>query len=81
MSDSQCGFRDVRGCVDQIFCLKNLIEKSLERNKKLYIGYMDLEKAYDRIDREGLWECHRMYGIGGRLLEAVKSLYRGSTQR
>ena len=79
VSNEQCGFRDRRGCVDQILCLKNLIENSLERNKKLYVGYMDLEKAYDRIDREGLWECLRMYGIGGRLLEAVKSFYRGST--
>ena len=33
VSDEQCGFRDGRGCVDQIFCSKNLIEKSLERNK------------------------------------------------
>ena len=33
VSDEQCGFRDGRGCVDQIFFLKNLIEKSLERNK------------------------------------------------
>ena len=72
MSDEQCGFRDGRGFVDQIFCLKNLIEKSLARKRKLYVGYMDLEKAYDRMDQEGLWECLRMYGIGGRLLEVVK---------
>ena len=42
---------------------------------------MDLEKAYDGVDPEGLWECLRMYGIGGRLLEAVKSFYRGSTAK
>ena len=30
VSDEQCGFRAGRGCVNQIFCLKNLIEKSLE---------------------------------------------------
>ena len=77
VSDEQCEFRDGRGCVDQIFFLKNLIEKSLERNRKLYVRYMDLEKAYDRVDREGLW----MYGIGGRLLEAVKRFYRGSAAK
>ena len=42
---------------------------------------MDLEKAYNRVYREGLWECLRMYGIVGRLLEAVKSFYRGSTAK
>ncbi len=36
---------------------------------------IDLEKAYDRIDREGLWTVLRLYGLGGRLLKAVKSFY------
>ena len=36
---------------------------------------MDLEKAYDRIDREGLWTVLKLYGLGGRLLKAVKSFY------
>ena len=35
----------------------------------------DLEKAYDNVDREGLWQVLRLYGIGGRLLNAVKSFY------
>ena len=42
---------------------------------------MDLEKAYDRIDREGLWEYLRMSGISERLLESVKSFYRDSTAK
>ena len=42
LSVEQCGFIDERGYVDQIFCLQNLIENSLERNRKLYVGYMDL---------------------------------------
>ena len=69
VSDEQCEFRDGRGCVDQILYLKNLIEKSLERNRKLYVGYMDLEEAYDSIEREELWEFLRIYGISRRLLE------------
>ncbi|XP_068206843.1 uncharacterized protein [Palaemon carinicauda] len=39
---------------------------------------MDLEKAYDRIDREAKCNMMRFYEIGGRLLQAVKSLYIGS---
>ena len=44
----------------------------------MFWAFMDLEKAYDRIDREALWTVLRMYGIGGRLLEGVKSFYRNS---
>ena len=36
---------------------------------------MDLEKAYDRVDRDALWRMLTMYGIGGKLLSAVKRFY------
>ena len=38
---------------------------------------MDLEKAYDRMDRKGVWEVLKIYGVGGRNLEEVKNLYVG----
>ena len=38
-------------------------------------AFMDLEKAYDRITREGMWKMLSNYGIGGKLLEGVKSFY------
>ena len=40
---------------------------------------MDLEKAYDAIDRHGMWQMLRVYGVGGKLLKAVQSLYVDST--
>ena len=36
---------------------------------------MDLENAYDMIDRHGMWQMLRVYGVGGKLLEAVQSFY------
>ena len=36
---------------------------------------MDLEKAYDAIDRHGLWQMLRVYGVGGKLLKAVQNFY------
>ena len=29
---------------------------------------MDLEKAYDTIDRHGMWQMLRVYGVRGKLL-------------
>ena len=37
---------------------------------------MDLDKAYDRFDREALWNVLKIYGVGGQLLAAVKVFYR-----
>ena len=36
---------------------------------------MNLEKAYDTIDRHGMWQMLRGYGVGGKLLKAVQSFY------
>ena len=33
---------------------------------------MDLEKAYDTIDRHGMWQMLRVYGVGGKFLKAVQ---------
>ena len=39
---------------------------------------MDLEKAYDTIDRHGMWQMPRVHGVGAKLLKAVQSFYVGS---
>ena len=36
---------------------------------------VDLEKAFDRVDRELLWQVLERYGVRGRLKEAMESLY------
>ena len=36
---------------------------------------VDLEKAFDRVDSELLWQVLERYGVRGRLKEAVESLY------
>ena len=39
------------------------------------MGFIDLEKAYDKVLREALWQGLRMYDVGGKLLGGIKSLY------
>ena len=37
--------------------------------------FKDLEKAYDRVNREALWQVLRKYDVGGKLLNCIKSMY------
>ena len=39
------------------------------------MGIMDLEKAYERVNREALWQVLRMYNYGGKLLNGIKDVY------
>ena len=41
----------------------------------MYVGFMGPEKAYDRVNREALWQVLRMYDVGGKLLNGTKSMY------
>ena len=34
-----------------------------------------MEKAYDTIDRHGMWKMLRVYGVRGKSLKAVQSFY------
>ncbi len=54
MSEEQGGFRKGRGCIDQIFAMKRLVEEYLGKDKKLDTAFMDLEKTYEEADLAGL---------------------------
>ena len=37
--------------------------------------FMDLVKVYDRVNMKALWEVLRMYDVGGKLLDGIKSMH------
>ena len=49
IDDMQCGFMQGRGTTDAIFILRQLQEKHLVAGKPLYLAFIDLEKAFDRV--------------------------------
>ena len=66
--DKQGGFRVGRGSNDQIFAVKQLVEKSTEKDKKIYMAFTDLQ-VYDNVHREKLSKVLDEYGLKGRLLK------------
>ncbi|CAK1594698.1 unnamed protein product [Parnassius mnemosyne] len=66
--DVQAGFRKGMGCTDQVFSMCMIAEKFLAKNQKVFCAFMDLEKAYDRVDRDVLWQTLNSFGLSaGRL--------------
>ena len=55
IADEKRGFSAGRGCLDQIFTLKQIGEKAQKKKCSVCVGCMALEKAYDRVNREALW--------------------------
>ena len=75
IGEEQCGFIQGRGCMDQVFAVRQVCEKYLANGKDVFCAFMDLEKAYDTIDRHGVWQMLIVYGVGGKLMKAVQSFY------
>ena len=49
--EEQYGFVAGKGITDVIFILRQLQEKYLENDKELYLVFVELEKAFDRVPR------------------------------
>ena len=72
------GFRRGKGCTDQIFALRNIIEQSIEWNAPLCIGFIDFKKAFDGIHQSTLWKILRHYVLPQKIVDLVSFLYQNS---
>ena len=77
LGEIQNGFRKDRSGGDSSFTLNTVIWKTLAKKKKVHLSFMDLQKAYDSVDRDVLWEKMRQLGFGGKFIEAIKCMYKG----
>ena len=58
-----------RVCVDQILTLRIIVEQMLgKKNCVQYAAFIYLEKAYDRIDWEAMWDVMRVHEVDGKFL-------------
>ena len=62
---------------DSAFILNTILWKSSSKQKKVHVSFLDLQKAYDSVDRQILWAKLRKLGVGGKFLDSLTSLYSG----
>jgi len=75
LREEQAGFRRGRGCIDQIFALRNIVEQCLEWNAPLFINFVDFKKAFDSVHRESLWAVMRHYGVPQKVVSLIALFY------
>lgn len=64
-------------CVDHVFWLKEVCENNW-KGKDLYMVCKCLDKAYDLIDRNVVWQILLVYGMNGHLVRVVQKFYQES---
>jgi hypothetical protein len=72
LGDYQRGFRRDRSTTDQIFVLKNILEKCYEYNITLHQLFIDFKQAYDSVTRNYLYSIKRQFQILKKLISLVQ---------
>ena len=74
-NDFQFGFVPGRGTTDAIFVIRQLQEKYLAANKRLYMAFVDLEKTFDRVPRKVIWWALRKLDVDEWIVCLVQGMY------
>ena len=81
LGEAQNGFRQGRCGADNTFVLNTILWKAKACSENVHLGFVDISKAYDSVNREVLWKKLEKIGIRGVFLETLKSLYTGDSVR
>jgi len=73
--DEQNGFRKNRACIDHVYTLTTVIRNRLAENKGTFSCFIDMQKAFDWVDRDLLFYKLLIYNIDGKTYNCIKALY------
>jgi hypothetical protein len=71
IGDHQCGFRRHRSTTNQIFCIREILEKKWEYNGTVHRLLIDFSNAYDSVRREVLYDIHIEFSIPRKLVRLI----------
>ena len=80
-SQAQAGFRPGKSTLHQLFVLRHAIDKHAHRHQPLFACFVDLRKAFDKVQHGLLWKVLDLLGIHGRMRVAIQSLYNNARLR
>ena len=77
LPEEQCGFRPRRSTLDMMFAVRRLQELGRKARVPLCLCFIDLQKAYDSVDRSLLWQILARYGVPRRMIAVIRQFHEG----
>ena len=71
----QNGFRSSRTCSDNIFILNSVLEMNKSKKLLSHIMFVDLQEAYDRVDRDILLAKLRQLNVSSKFINFLSNYY------
>jgi hypothetical protein len=73
--ETQLGSQPGRGCRDALYILRSLLQTRRKHNLPSWALFVDLEKAFDTVRHELLFDLLETYGIPEDMIDVIRRLY------
>ena len=77
LPEEQYGFRPHRSTTDMMFAVRRLQELGRKARVPLFLCFIDLQKAYDSVDRTLLWQVLARFGTPPQMIEVIRQFHDG----
>ena len=78
LGEYQCGFRPQRRTMDQIFVVRQILEKFYAHDIDLHLLFIDFKRAFDSINQKRLLETLVSFGIPKKIERLVRMPLEGA---
>ena len=77
LPEEQCGLRSHRSTPDMMFAVRRLQELGKKVRVPLLLCFIDLQKAYDSVDRTLLWQVLVRFRVPPKMIEGIRQFHDG----
>ena len=81
LNENQSGLRKGYSTTDNIFVLYVFFELLRLKKKKLFVTFVDFEKVFDKVWRDGLWCKLLLNNINGKMHKVIYNMYQNIKSR
>ena len=75
LSEEPCGFRPDRSTTDMMFVVRRLQKVGRKAGMPLFMCFIDLQKAYDIVDRILLWQVLTRIGVPPQMIALIQQFH------
>jgi hypothetical protein len=75
ITENQFGFMPRRSTMEVIFLIRQLMERCREQKKDMYMIFIDLQKAYDKVLRNIMWLALQNHKVSSKYITLIKDMY------
>jgi endonuclease/exonuclease/phosphatase family metal-dependent hydrolase len=81
IGEYQSGFREGRGTIDQVFTIRQIMEKFYEHDIDLHFLFIDFQQAFDSVKRAKMYQVLEEFGVPRKIIRLVKMTMDGTRAR